>query len=140
MHERGAITAQVHSDRPQRALVLPVDGLLHVAVRMPFAAQRAQDEPPLVPGRARHASDLAVRGRQRGPRDLRARELEPQLLLRHHLVRVPVPGDLLHAAAAVDDVETRLPGTARAFGIGLLHSRYEGGFCIASRIAEYLYF
>ena len=82
---------------------------------MPLAAQRAQDEPPLVPGRARHASDLAVRGRQRGPRDLRARELEPQLLLRHHLVRVPVPGDLLHAAAAVDDVETRLPGTASAF-------------------------
>ena len=38
-------------------------------------------------------------------RDLRARELEPQLLLRHNLVRFLVPGDLLHAAAAVDDVE-----------------------------------
>ena len=106
------VVAKVHSGRSQCAVVLPVDGRLQFDACMQFAVQRAQDEPPLVPGRARHASDLAVRGRQRCPRDLRARELEPQLLLRHHLVRVPVPGDLLHAAAAVDDVETRLPGIA----------------------------
>ena len=71
---------QVHSDRCEWALVLPADGLLRAAARVPLAAQHAQDVRAFVSGGARHASGLAVRDWERGRRVLDRRR-QPLLVL-----------------------------------------------------------